>query len=304
MTPKLFIIFLFVSLLGATGCNTNVPAPDEQRAAIDVGTTPVKREDIQEYFTFNGITAYQQKEDIRATVTGYITQMRYKIGDEIGDGQVFASVRTKEQDALRDAVKIDSSLAKFIGSISVKSNATGIVKTLNVTKNDYIAEGDILASIVQPQSLVVQVNVPFEYINTVKIGSNCEVIIPDGSKLNGIISDKLPTIDSQSQAQTYLIKLPDANLPEGLNVQIKTIHKEIKQELTIPKSALQTNELLTDFWVLKVVHDTLALKTPVTPTLQNDSVTGITSKFLKSEDQVITRGAYQMQDSTRVKISN
>jgi hypothetical protein len=41
---------------------------------------------------------------------------------------------------------------------------------LNVTQNDYVAEGDILATVVQPASLVIQLNVPFEYENAVKWG--------------------------------------------------------------------------------------------------------------------------------------
>ena len=74
--------------------------------------------------------------------------------------------------------------------------------------------------------------------------------------------------------------------------------------LTIPKSALQTNELLTDYWVLKVEHDTLAVKTAVIPTLENDTMTGIIGGDLQPNDQVIIQGAYQMQDSTYINITN
>jgi len=304
MNLKITLLLVLACFTSFTGCKKNNTTSSTKKAAIDVSTSPVVIGDIQEYFTFNGITTYQRKEDIRANVTGYITQLHFKIGDKIGAGQVFASVRTKEQDALRDAVKIDSSLSKFIGSISIKSNATGIIKTLAINKNDYVAEGDILASIVQPKSLVVQVNVPFEFIDKVKIGSLCEILIPNGDSLKGTITDILPSVDLQSQSQTYLIKLPDAALPEGLNVQIKTLNKENRNVLTIPKTALQTNELLTKYWVLKVEHDTLAVKTPVTPSLQNDSIVAIISNYLKAEDKVITQGAYQMQDSTIVKINN
>lgn len=285
-------------------CKKSEPTVNTKKAAIDVTTALVRRGDMQEYLTFNGVTIYQRKEDIRSNVTGYVTQMRYKVGDAIYNGQVFATVRTKEQDALRDAVKIDSSLARFIGSMALKSNASGIIKTLSVTKNDYIAEGDILASVVQPQSLAIQLNVPFENRNKVKVGSPCEILIPDGSHIAATITKKLATVDAFSQSQTYLIELPNTDLPEGLSVQVKLLDKESKDVLTIPKSALQTNELLTDYWVLKVEHDTLAVKTAVIPTLKNDTITGIIAEGLKPNDQVITQGAYQMQDSTFIKITN
>jgi len=285
-------------------CKKSESKVSTKKAAIDVTTAPVRLGDLQEYLTLNGVTIYQRKEDIRASMTGYVTQMRYKIGDAIYNGQVFATVRTKEQDALRDAVKIDSSLARFIGSMALKSNATGIIKTLSVTKNDYIAEGDILASVVQPQSLAIQLNVPFENRNKVKVGSPCEILIPDGSRIVATITQKLATVDALSQTQTYLIELPNTDLPEGLSVQVKLLDQESKDVLTIPKSALQTNELLTDYWVLKVEDDTLAVKTAVIPTLKNDTITGIISEGLKPNDQVITQGAYQMQDSTFIKITN
>ena len=83
---------------------------------------------------------------------------------------------------------------------------------------------------------------------------------------------------------------------------MKTIYKEDKSAITIPKTALQTNELLTDFWVMKVINDSLAIKQNVMPLLHNDSLVQIQSDKLKINDLVITEGAYQMQDSTIVSI--
>lgn len=260
----------------------------------------VQQNDIKEYLTFNGVTQYQKKENIRSNVTGYISWMKYKIGDNIRNGQTFASVRTKEQDALKEAVKIDGSLSKFVSPITIRSNATGVFTVLNITANDYVAEGDVLATVVQPKSLVIQVNVPYENEDAIKIGSSCEIILQNGEVLTAKVTGTLPTIDSVAQSQVFLIALPDANLPENLNVQIRTIYKEDTTAMTIPKTALQTNELLSDFWVLKIVNDSMALKQKVMPLLRNDSLVQVKSERLKVNDLVITEGGYQMQDSTIV----
>jgi multidrug efflux pump subunit AcrA (membrane-fusion protein) len=281
-------------------CNKNQEIISDKKAPINVLVAEVKQHHIKEYLTFNGVTQYLQKETIRANVTGYISWMKYKIGDPIRMGQTFASVRTKEQDALKEAVKIDSSLKKFINPILINSNATGILTLLNITKNDYVAEGDILATVVQPKSLVIQLNVPFEYENDVQIGSLCEIILQNGETITSKITGILPTIDAVAQSQLFLIALPNANLPENLNVQVRTIYKEDATALTIPKSALQTNELLTAFWVLKVVNDSLAIKQKVHPLLKNDSLIQVKSTGLKVHDLVITQGGYQLQDSTIV----
>ena len=170
---KLYLNLLFIFLIFSafTSCKKKVQAVSDKKAPINIVAVKVQENDIKEYLTFNGVTQYQKKENIRSNVTGYISWMKYKIGDNIRNGQTFASVRTKEQDALKEAVKIDSSLGKFISPITVRSNATGVITTLNITTNDYVAEGDILATVVQPKSLVIQVNVPFEYEDTVQIGS-------------------------------------------------------------------------------------------------------------------------------------
>ena len=164
-------------LVMALACNNKTNTPSEKKAPISVQVAEIQQHDIKEYLTFNGITQFQQKENIRSNVTGYVSWMKYKIGDPIQTGRTFATVRTKEQDALKEAVKIDSTLSKFVKPQSIQSNATGVITILNVTTNDYLAEGDILATVVQPKSLVVQVNVPYEYEDYVSIGSSCEIVL-------------------------------------------------------------------------------------------------------------------------------
>jgi len=291
---------ILLLVINISACKKKVDTVSEKKAPISVSVAAVQQNDIKEYLTFNGVTQYQKKENIRSNVTGYISWMKYKIGENIRNGQTFASVRTKEQDALKEAVKIDSSLSKFVSPITIRSNATGVFTVLNITANDYVAEGDVLATVVQPKSLVIQVNVPYEYEDAVKIDSTCEIMLQNGEVLTAKVTGTLPTIDSVAQSQVFLIALPDANLPENLNVQVRTIYKEDTTAMTIPKTALQTNELLSDFWVLKIVNDSMALKQKVMPLLRNDSLVQVKSERLKVNDLVITEGGYQMQDSTIV----
>lgn len=289
-------------VISFSACKKKIDTVSEKKAPIAVTAVAVQQNDIKEYLSFNGVTQYQKKENIRSNVTGYISRMNYKIGDNIRSGQTFASVRTKEQDALKEAVKIDSSVSKFVSPITIRSNATGVFTVLNVTANDYVAEGDVLATVVQPKSLVIQVNVPYEYEDAIQIGSSCDIILQNGEVLTAKVTGKLPTIEPVAQSQVFLIALPDAKLPENLNVQVRTIFKENATAMTIPKTALQTNELLSEFWVMKIVNDSLALKQTVLPLLKNDSLVQVKSDGIKVSDLVITEGSYQMQDSTVVRI--
>jgi len=301
-TPYFNYIATLLIVINFSACKKKVDTVPEKKVPISVTAVKVQQNDIKEYLMFNGVTQYQKKENIRSNVTGYISRMNYKIGDNIRSGQTFASVRTKEQDALKEAVKIDSSLSKFVNPITIRSNAAGVFTVLNVTANDYVAEGDVLATVVQPKSLVIQVNVPYEYEDAIQIGSSCEIMLQNGEVFTAKVTGTLPTIDPVAQSQVFLIALPNANLPENLNVQVRTIYKEDATAMTIPKTALQTNELLSEFWVMKVIHDSLALKQKVQPLLKNDALVQVKSEGLKINDLVITEGSYQMQDSTIVSI--
>lgn len=295
--PYIGFITLFFS---CKGNNNDVPTPE--RAAIDVRTAMVKITDIKEYQDFNGITQYQKKESLRANITGYISYLPFERGDRVQRGATFATLRTKEQTALAEAVEIDSSLAQFARPLRIITNAAGIITQLNVVKGDYVAEGDILAVIAQPKTLMVKVNVPFSEKNDMEIGTPCQVIIPNQKAFDAEITGRLPLIDSINRTQAFLIALPDQQLPERLNVNVRTVLKQDSTALSVPHGAIQTNELMTEFWVMKVFNDTLAIKEQVIPLLQNDSVVQINSANVKLGDRVVTVGGYQMQDSTNVKI--
>lgn len=294
------ITFLLLAIL--IGCKNETQTKITKKTPLAVKAVLVKEQTLKEYLTFNGVTRYLKKENIRASVTGYISWMPYKIGDAVKSGQTFAKLRTKEQDALNEAIKIDSSLAKFSSPLRINCNSSGIISVLNIQKNDYVAEGDVIATISQPGSLSIEVNVPFEYENHIKIGTPCDIILQNGETITSKITGSLPIIDTIAQSQIFLIALPNRDLPENLNVTIKIIYKKAVKCKCIPHDALQTNELMTDYWVMKIINDTLAIKEPVTPLLSNDSLIQIQSKGIKLNDWVVTKGGYQMQDSTLVTI--
>ena len=178
-------IFLFSLLFS---CKKNTEETREIAAPIKVKTALVKRQDMSEFLTFNGVTKYQQREDIRANVTGYISWMPFQLGDKINKGQAFASIRTKEQDALGEAAKIDSSLAKFSKPMTITSNATGIISNLKVVPNDYVSEGTVMATVSQPNTLAVQVSIPYEYAEKVKVGTPCKIVLRGHAEIDAQIS--------------------------------------------------------------------------------------------------------------------
>ncbi|MEP6677426.1 MAG: HlyD family efflux transporter periplasmic adaptor subunit, partial [Ferruginibacter sp.] len=255
-----------------------------------------------DFIQLNGNTEFQKKMVVRATITGYITGMSWKTGDRISNGVLFCSIKTKEQDALENIDSREPSLKQFRTPLNVFANTSGILTAVNYSKGDFVNEGDVLATITDPASLVLVINVPYEYHESVYKGKDCSVKFPDGKIIQARIQEEVPFMDSTSQTQTYLIRFPSNQLlPENLNL---LVHIPVRQKLnavSLPLEAIQTNETQDEFWVMKLINDTLAVKVPVTVGLQNDSLREIISG-VEVKDRIIVKGAYGLSDSSLVKI--
>lgn len=303
---NIFIRVVFIALIVITmGCKKPDPSTTnttEEEIKTRVSLIQPSIQNISEYIHLNGVTVFQKKESIRSTNTGYVKFLKYKQGDYIRSGQLFCNIVTKEQEALKSVATLDSALAKFQKPMPVISHATGIITAVNVFQGDYVTEGDELANISEPSSLVVQVNVPYEYNQVIKIGKACEIILPDGKIIRTAITGVMPSIDATTQSQTYIIRLPGQSLPENLNVSIRIPFKQKTGLLSLPTEAIQTDEMQKEFWVMRITPDSLAMRIPVETGLQNDSLTEIMPGSISIKDYVILHGAYELADSTRVTV--
>jgi multidrug efflux pump subunit AcrA (membrane-fusion protein) len=258
---------------------------------------------LTDFLELNANTVFKRKVVIRTNITGYIINMHWKVGERISSGSTFCSIKTKEQDALKSIDQREPSLKQFQQPIRIASSAAGFITSVNYIQGDFVNEGDVLATITEPSSLVLTVNVPYEYHQYVYNGRSCEVKLPDGRKIDASISMSIPVIDSPSQTQQYFIHLPvNLQLPENMNVLVRIPMKQKLNTLCLPLDAIQTNETQTEFWVMKLVNDSLAVRVSVTVGLQNDSlkevITGVTI-----HDRIITEGGFGLGDSSLVGIS-
>lgn len=283
----------------------------QKEAASETAHDPVKtavaivqpvQQSLTDFLELNANTVFKRKVVIRTNITGYIIDMPWKVGDRINPGASFCFIKTKEQDALKSIDQRESSLKQFQQPIRIASSAAGFITSVNYIRGDFVNEGDILATITEPSSLVLTVNVPYEYHQYVYNGRTCEVKLPDGRKMNASISMSIPVIDSPSQTQQYFIHLPiHLQLPENMNVLVRIPMRQKLNALCLPLDAIQTNETQSEFWVMKLVNDSLAVRVPIIVGLQNDSlkevITGVTI-----HDRIITQGGYGLGDSSLVGI--
>jgi len=302
-------IFIFINSCAGlffSSCSQQKATGSEEAAALPktvVNFIQPVRQGFTDYIQLNGNTQFQKKSVVRANITGYIMDMRWKQGDHISSGTLFCNIKTKEQDALKNIDSREPSLQQFQTPLKVMTSSSGIITSVNYSKGDFINEGDVLATITDPASLVLVVNVPYEYHEAVYKGKSCSVKFPDGKTIDAVIQEEVPFIDSASQTQTYLIRFPgNSLLPENMNLIVHIPVKQSQQAIALPLEAIQTNETQDEFWVMKLANDSLAIKVPVTVGLQHDSLREIISG-ININDKIIVKGAYGLTDSSLVSIN-
>lgn len=300
---NIFITFITITALLTACKQKDVPA-DEVPQHIKTKVTIVQpvQQSLTDYLQLNANTVFQKKVVVRANITGYIISMPWKAGDRIGSGTVFCTIKTKEQDALKNLDQREPSLKQFQQPIKITTSATGFITAVNYIQGDFVNEGDILATITEPSSLVLSVNVPYEYNRYVYNGRTCQVQLPDGKKINASITLSIPVIDAVSQTQQFFIHLPaNQQLPENMNLLVRIPMKQKPNAICLPLAAIQTNEKQDDFWVMKMANDSLAVRVPITVGSQNDSLKEVISG-IGLNDKIIVQGGYRLADSSLVSI--
>jgi multidrug efflux pump subunit AcrA (membrane-fusion protein) len=212
----------------------------------------------------------------------------------VKEGDVLFELQTRENRALDNNTNI----------LQVTAPAEGMVSEIVANQpGAYMMEGDLLCMLVENRKLMIQVNVPYEYHSLLQQGSSCRVLLPDGTGFAASISNILPEINETDQTQTVLLKpgSPVA-LPENLNLSIRFVLHSHSQSLLVPREAVMTNEKQTDFWIMKISQDSIAVTVPVEKGLENDSLVEVISPNLKPGDPFITVGAFGLPDSSIVKL--
>jgi len=294
------LLLLAAALLTHNSCKNRTVSETEIMPVVSVKTESVVQGNIEKRISFNGITTYLKKNIVVSPIAGYIVRSEAKYGEEVKREDLLFEIQTRESKALGTVVAFDGK----IGTLYVSAPSEGFINELKINETGgYVVEGGELCTIVNNKDLMIRLNVPYEYNSILRAGKKCQIILPDNFTMNGVISRILPIIDEVNQTQSVLIKPENHKLiPENLNLTIIFIQEEHQQTTLVSRTSLMANETQSEFWVMKILNDTLAVKIPVIKGIENDSVTEISSPLLNKNDLIIREGAYGLPDSSVIKI--
>ena len=220
-------------------------------------------------------------------------ETRVKPGTRVQAGQVLYRLQSKEQHALRNNGK----------EIEIKAERDGIVLDVQAQPGSYALEGTVFCTLVEAASLVFEINVPYEQRTVAKAGNHCTLELPDGTRLTATVQSPLAVMNTASQSERVVAIADAPFLPEGMNVKAVFTSRSTSEGITVlPKSAVQSDETLTDHWVMQLATDSTAVKVPVNiGNCTADSIE-ILSPSLSSQDCIIATGGYGLEDKARVTV--
>jgi multidrug efflux pump subunit AcrA (membrane-fusion protein) len=150
---------------------------------------------------------------------------------------------------------------------------------------------------------VFLLDLPYELRPFVLGKKNVELLLPDGTKLNGTLGPVMPTVDSLSQTQSVVIRVAtSASIPENLVAKVRIIKTAKTNTQALPKSAVLTDETESDFWVMKLIDSTTAVKVPVKKGLETKDRVEIISPVFSPADKILVTGNYGLPDTAKVKV--
>ncbi len=305
LKSQLFLFVLMMAALAIQSCKPKTTTEEEPEKALEARTpvtiTTVSKGLMSDSIALNGVTTFLKKNTVKSSATGYIQKVNVKVGDYVEQGQVLFSIKTKEASAFTSPA-LDS-IIKFNGRFDIKATGSGIISELDKHEDDYVADGEQLCIIAQKSSQVFLLNVPYEFNQAVRIGMACSIELPDHSTLNGVIDSKLSAMDAVSQTESFVVKAnTEKNLPENLIARIRLLKTIKSNALVLPKESVLADETEENFWVMKLINDSTAVKVAVAKGLTSSGKIEILSPHFETTDRIILTGNYALPDTALVQI--
>jgi multidrug efflux pump subunit AcrA (membrane-fusion protein) len=288
----------------ATVAKDSAQGGDSVDARTPVTVTSVDRGGLDDYIVLNAVSAFLQKSYVKAIANGYLESADVYPGKYVEKGQTLFTMQTKESKSIGNTLQqLDSSL-HFSGVTTIKANQHGYITQLNHQPGDYVQDGEQLAVISDRSSFVFLLDLPYELRPFVLNKKTVELDLPDGTKLTGEVGPTMPTVDSASQTQNVVIRVPAAgSIPENLIAKVRILKTQKSSNTqSLPKEAVLTDETESNFWVMKLIDSATAVKVPIKKGIETKDRVEILQPAFAPGDKILVTGNYGLPDTAKVKV--
>ena len=304
---SLMLSLLFaITCLVSCGSNKNAATTDTPvaEAGTPVTLTSITVGPLLETTELNATSAFQLKSFVKANTTGYLQLVNAQLGKYVTKGQDMFVIKNKEAEALGNTINVLDSSFRFTGIIHIKAPGSGYVSALTYKAGDYVTDGEQLATISDVNSFVFLLDLPYELKNYLAGNKNLQLKLPDGTVLNGYIAALMPVVDAVSQTQQVVIKInSQQQIPENLIAKVTIVKKSKTNAVLLPKDAVLTDEVQSQFWVMKLTDSATAVKVLIKKGLENNNQVEILSPIFSATDKILLSGNYGVADTAKVTVT-
>jgi len=277
------------------GCKKTQSNEDvQQKQRTEVTITCIGQGNIQQELEFQAQTDYLHTTQITAPVTGFIKTINIQPDEHIHQGGLLFSMISAEQHALNMNVT----------PISVTASKTSIVMTVGPQTGSFVTEGTTICTLTDLSSLVFKIKIPAEYRKKIHLGTLCTIVLPDGSRIKSTLSMPLMQIDESDQTIDFVARVKNLSLPAGLvsKALINLSSGCSKKHQTLPIEAVQSDDNMTKFWVMRLKTDSTVEKVAVITGNRDKKNIEIISPILFPKDRIVLSGAYGLSEDALVHI--
>ncbi len=284
--------------------------PDESEEETEVRARPavtvvqVHTDTVSDILHLSAVSAYPAKDVLRATTTGYLLAPVPVPGQRVRAGQTVFTLQTKEARTLHlDKLTGDPRL-RFSGIVRIAAGRAGVLASVDKLAGDYVQDGEQLGVVYDQSRFGFVLDVPATQLRYVRTGQPCRITLPDGRVLPGRVAELLPTTDMSAQTQRYTVRVVGSAppLPENLAVTIEVDKTTPYQAQTLPQEAVLTDETQTNFWVMRLLNDSTAVRVPVQPGQEQEGHLEIKSPKFSAQDRILVTGNYGLEDTAAVRL--
>lgn len=258
---------------------------------------------MEEFVELNATSVFRQKWIIKSNVTGYLQVSSVQLNKFVNAGQALFTVKTKEAQSIGNTISILDSSFKFSGVNTVRSNGTGFISEIDHQAGDYVQDGEQLAVVTDTKSFVFLLDLPYEMRPYMNGKNSVQLLLPDGEKMEAYVSGNIPVMDSIAQTQRVILKVNTTHpIPENLIAKVRLVKNENNHAYYLPKAAVLADEAQSNFWVMKMINDSTAVKVEIKKGIVSGDNVEIVSPLFLGTDKILVSGNYGLADTAKVKV--
>jgi HlyD family secretion protein len=185
----------------------------------------------------------------------------------------------------------------------LRSPIDGVVTDRPLFEGEMAQAGQAVVTVMDTSSLIAKVHLSQPQTQSLKLGADAMVTISGvANPVRGKVSLISPALDTGSTTLEVWVKVanPDGALKAGTPAKVRIAVQTLTSVITVPNESIVATKA-GEPAVMVIAADGTAKSTPVRTGITDGHDTQIVSG-VSAGDLVITRGAYGMDDGTKVKV--